>query len=52
MNWTPRKGTRAAAHLPVDAEKKCEEAFFRLVYVMKWHNVPPKVSLPMSRFES
>ena len=44
MDWTPRKGTRAAAHLPPDAEDKCEEAFFRQVYAMKWHNIPPKVS--------
>ncbi|KAH7912830.1 hypothetical protein BJ138DRAFT_734134 [Hygrophoropsis aurantiaca] len=43
MDWSPRKGTRAAAKLPRDAEDKCEEAFFRLVYIMKWHNVPPKL---------
>jgi hypothetical protein len=44
MDWSPRKGTRAAAHLPPNAEDKCEEAFFRQVYAMKWHNIPPKVS--------
>jgi hypothetical protein len=43
LNWSPRKGTRAAAKLPADAEDKCEEAFFQLAYIMKWHNVPPKV---------
>ncbi|KAK7016186.1 hypothetical protein VNI00_018970 [Paramarasmius palmivorus] len=31
LNFTPRKGTRAAAHLPDDAEEQCERAFFRLV---------------------
>lgn len=44
LDWTPRKGTRAAAKLPPDAEEKCEECFFRLVYIMKWHSIPPKVS--------
>ena len=44
LNWTPRKGTHAAAHLPADAEDQCEVAFFWLVYAMKWENVPPKVS--------
>jgi len=48
MNWTPHKGTQAAAHLPADAEDRCEEAFFRQVYIMKWHNVPPKVSFANS----
>ncbi|KAG1736095.1 uncharacterized protein EDB91DRAFT_1083444 [Suillus paluster] len=43
LNWSLRKGTRAAAHLPADAEETCEECFFRLVYIMKWHNVPPKL---------
>lgn len=44
LNWSPRKGTRTAAKLPTDFEEKChEEAFFRLVYVMKWYNVLPKV---------
>ena len=43
MNWTPRKGTRAAAYLPLDVEEKGEECFFRQVYCMKWNNIPPKV---------
>jgi hypothetical protein len=44
MDWTPRKGTRAAAHFPEDAEDVCEEAFFRQMYIMKWNEVHPKVS--------
>ena len=44
MDWTPWKGTRAAAHLPPDAEDKCEECFFWQVYCIKWHNISPKVS--------
>lgn len=30
MDWTPRVGTQAAAHIPADAEDVCERAFFRL----------------------
>ncbi|KAG2092673.1 uncharacterized protein F5147DRAFT_748008 [Suillus discolor] len=36
-------GTRVFAKIPGDAEDRCEEAFFRLVYIMKWHTVPPKL---------
>ena len=44
MNWTPWKGTQAAAHLPPDAEDKFEECFFQQVYCIKWNNISPKVS--------
>ncbi|KAN0091452.1 hypothetical protein V8E55_005018, partial [Tylopilus felleus] len=37
------KGTHTAAKLPANAEEKCEESFFRLVYIMKWYDVPPKL---------
>ncbi|KAG1758482.1 hypothetical protein EDD22DRAFT_981399 [Suillus occidentalis] len=37
------EGTRVAAKLPSDAEDKCKECFFRLVYIIKWHSVPPKL---------
>lgn len=43
MNWSIRVGTRAAAHLPPDADDLCERTFFRLVYCMKWENIPPKL---------
>ncbi|KAJ3514067.1 hypothetical protein NLJ89_g2589 [Agrocybe chaxingu] len=43
MNWTPRMATRAAAHIPSDAPDVCERAFFRIVYAMKWENIPPKL---------
>jgi len=45
MDWTPQKGTSTAAHLPTDAEDICKEAFFRQVYIMKWKNIHPKVSI-------
>ncbi|KAJ3493456.1 hypothetical protein NLJ89_g11016 [Agrocybe chaxingu] len=35
--------TRAAAHIPADAADVCERAFFRLVYAMKWENIPPRL---------
>ncbi|KIK78047.1 hypothetical protein PAXRUDRAFT_17101 [Paxillus rubicundulus Ve08.2h10] len=43
LNWSPHKGTRMAAKLPANADDKCMEAFFRLVYIMKWHSVLPKL---------
>ncbi|KAF9218369.1 hypothetical protein BS17DRAFT_873587 [Gyrodon lividus] len=43
LNWTPQKGTCTAAKLPANAEEKCEESFFCLVYIIKWHHVPPEL---------
>ena len=43
LNWSPCKGTCTAAKLPANAEDKCEEAFFQLIYVIKWNDVLPKV---------
>ena len=43
MDWAPRKGTRAMAHLPANTDDICEESFFRQVYIMKWHDIHPKV---------
>ncbi|KAG1811120.1 uncharacterized protein BJ212DRAFT_1483790 [Suillus subaureus] len=43
LDWTPHKGTCVAAKLPSDAEDKCKECFFCLVYIIKWHSVPPKL---------
>ncbi|PBK85838.1 hypothetical protein ARMGADRAFT_1087110 [Armillaria gallica] len=43
MGWSPRKATRAAAHIPKDAPDLCEAAFFQLAYAMKWSNVPAKL---------
>jgi hypothetical protein len=39
----PRKGTRAATHLPLDADEKIKDTFFHQVYAMKWHNIHAKV---------
>ncbi len=35
LQWTPRKATRAAAHLPANSPDLCEQTFFRIVYAMK-----------------
>ncbi|THV03436.1 hypothetical protein K435DRAFT_747854 [Dendrothele bispora CBS 962.96] len=43
MSWTPRAGTRAAAHLPDNAEELCERTFMRIAYAMRWYNIPPKL---------
>lgn len=43
MVWSPRKATRAAAHIPPDAPELCERTFFRLVYAMKWEDIPGKL---------
>ncbi|KAJ7342565.1 hypothetical protein DFH08DRAFT_704093, partial [Mycena albidolilacea] len=43
LNWSPRVGIRAAAHILANAEELCEHSFYRLVYAMKWFNIPPEV---------
>ncbi|KXN80633.1 hypothetical protein AN958_09263 [Leucoagaricus sp. SymC.cos] len=43
MNWTPRKATRTARHIPPDAADICERAFFRLVYAIEWFDIPSKL---------
>jgi hypothetical protein len=47
MNWSVRKGTRSARHIPDNAEELCEETFFRLAYVCAWEGIPGKVSVVM-----
>ena len=32
-----------AAKPSANADEKCEESFFHLVYIIKWHCVPPKL---------
>ncbi|TFY72179.1 hypothetical protein EVG20_g820 [Dentipellis fragilis] len=42
LDWSHRKGTRAAAHIPENAPEVCERAFFRAVYLMKEYDIPAK----------
>lgn len=44
LNWTVRKGTRAAAHIPPDAEKTCSTAWARIVHLLIWYDIPLRVS--------
>lgn len=43
LKWSPQKATRATAHIPEKAGELCLRAFFRLVYAIKWENIPPEV---------
>lgn len=49
LNWTERKGTRAAAHIPEDAVKRCERTFFRLVHLHNWYDIPPELWINMDQ---
>lgn len=40
LNWTERKGTRAAAHIPENADKLCQRMFFRIVHLVNWYDIP------------
>ncbi|KAI5884963.1 uncharacterized protein SCHCODRAFT_02521826 [Schizophyllum commune H4-8] len=40
MGYSLRKATQAAAHIPPDADVLCERCVFRIVYLMKWYNIP------------
>ncbi|THU87542.1 hypothetical protein K435DRAFT_610402, partial [Dendrothele bispora CBS 962.96] len=42
LNWTPRKGTRAAHKLPSDWEDQCERAFLRIAYLVKHEDMLPE----------
>ncbi|SJL11765.1 uncharacterized protein ARMOST_15174 [Armillaria ostoyae] len=43
LKWSPQKATRAAAHIPENAGELCLQAFFHLVYAIKWENIPPEL---------
>jgi hypothetical protein len=43
LNWTSRKATRAAKHIPENATELCERAFFRLAYTIEHEDIPPEV---------
>ncbi|KAJ7705055.1 hypothetical protein B0H17DRAFT_1193530 [Mycena rosella] len=42
-DWTMRKATRAAKHIPDDAGDLCERAFFRLAYTIEHEKIPAKL---------
>ncbi|KAJ7907744.1 hypothetical protein B0H13DRAFT_1618156, partial [Mycena leptocephala] len=43
LDWTMRKATRAAKHIPDNAGELCERTFFRLAYAIEHENIPAKV---------
>ncbi|KAJ2934644.1 hypothetical protein H1R20_g2448, partial [Candolleomyces eurysporus] len=49
MGWSLRHGTRAAAHLPDDAHAVCERAFYRLVHLIHFYDIPPGLIINMDQ---
>ncbi|KAJ7660863.1 hypothetical protein DFH06DRAFT_1472135 [Mycena polygramma] len=43
MDWTPRKGTRTARHIPDDAPILLKRTFFRLRYAILTGRIPPEL---------
>jgi hypothetical protein len=44
LDWTSRKATRAAKHIPENASELCERTFFRLAHAIDHQDIPAKVS--------
>ncbi|KDQ48970.1 hypothetical protein JAAARDRAFT_144133 [Jaapia argillacea MUCL 33604] len=44
MNWSPRKGTRAATHVLANAQDVLERMFFHFVWLYQWEKILSKVS--------
>ncbi|KAJ7222719.1 hypothetical protein C8J57DRAFT_1253667 [Mycena rebaudengoi] len=43
MDWTPRKATRQARHIPEDAPNLIKRTFFRLRYAILTGRIPPEL---------
>ncbi|KAJ7178437.1 hypothetical protein C8R43DRAFT_942122 [Mycena crocata] len=43
LDWTSRKATRAAKHIPDNAGELCERTFFRLAHAIQSENIPAKL---------
>ncbi|KDQ60203.1 hypothetical protein JAAARDRAFT_46004 [Jaapia argillacea MUCL 33604] len=43
MNWSPRKGTRAAAHVPANAQDVLERTFFHFIWLYQWEKILSKL---------
>ncbi|KAJ7173830.1 hypothetical protein C8R46DRAFT_1215743 [Mycena filopes] len=43
LNWSSRKATRAAKHIPENASELCERTFFRLAHTIEHQNIPAKL---------
>jgi len=49
MDWSIRKGTRAAAHIPENAVELCERSLFRIVYLVKEYDIPSGLIINMDQ---
>ncbi|KAI5822457.1 hypothetical protein K523DRAFT_335125 [Schizophyllum commune Tattone D] len=49
MGYSLQKAIRAAAHIPPDADVLCEQCVFRIVYLMKWYNIPLELLINIGR---
>ncbi|KAJ3816938.1 hypothetical protein F5878DRAFT_549706, partial [Lentinula raphanica] len=44
-----RRGTRAAAHLPLDASELCKHSFFRIVHLINMYDIPGHLCINMDQ---
>lgn len=49
MDWTLRRGTRAAAHIPANAFELCERALYRIVHLINFYDIPPELVINMDQ---
>jgi hypothetical protein len=49
LDWSVRKGTRAARHIPDNAQDLCEEAAMRYVSVIAEHHIPADLIIGMDQ---
>jgi hypothetical protein len=49
LEWSIRKGTRAARHIPENAQELCEEAAMHFVSVITEHNIPGDLIVGMDQ---
>jgi hypothetical protein len=43
MNWSVRHGTHTASHIPDNARDLCEKAFFQIVHLINYYDIPPSI---------
>ncbi len=49
MDWTVRRGTQAAAHIPENAPEMCERALFRIVHLITFYDIPASLIINMDQ---
>ncbi|KAJ7203185.1 hypothetical protein C8J57DRAFT_1621195 [Mycena rebaudengoi] len=49
MDWSLRHGTRAAAHIPDNVREVCKKAFFRVVHLINFYDIPPELIINMDQ---